>query len=238
MTDSVTIRQQHEALHQQGFGLLPAVIDPPTITELREAIDRLEPIHWDYQGLVDDHYTCVFNRSPFWLRFLDLPGVIELAEAALGTDCHIIGQTSWRSRPGFIGGELHADYLAMELPESLLADPAGELPVQVGTGNLYLDDIDAEPPRRAQTAAGRYPVARPRGRASAVQGRRRAAVSQRPLARGQPQPQRRAQPLPAADPLRPTHGGAEVLALPALPFQSRGAGRRHTAPAPPRCARA
>lgn len=70
--------------------------------------------------------------------------MIELAEAALGTDCHIIGQTAWRSRPGFIGGELHADYLAMELPESLLADPAFELPKQVCTAHLYLDDIDAD----------------------------------------------------------------------------------------------
>ncbi|MDH0154079.1 hypothetical protein [Stutzerimonas stutzeri] len=98
MTDSVTLRQQLAALHQQGFVLLPAVLDPAGIAALREAIDGLEPIHWDYQGLVDDHYKCVFNRSPFWLRFLDLPGVIELAEAALGTDCHIIGQTAWRSR--------------------------------------------------------------------------------------------------------------------------------------------
>lgn len=144
MTDSVTIRQQLAALHQQGFVLLPAVLDPAGIAALREAIDGLEPIHWDYQGLVDDHYKCVFNRSPFWLRFLDLPGVIELAEAALGTDCHIIGQTAWRSRPGFIGGELHADYLAMELPESLLADPAFELPMQICTAHLYLDDIDAD----------------------------------------------------------------------------------------------
>ncbi len=144
MTDSVTIRQQLAALHQQGFVLLPAVLDPAGIAALREAIDGLEPIHWDYQGLVDDHYKCVFNRSPFWLRFLDLPGVIELAEAALGTDCHIIGQTAWRSRPGFIGGELHADYLAMELPESLLADPAFELPMQICTAHLYLNDIDAD----------------------------------------------------------------------------------------------
>jgi len=144
MTDSVTIRQQLAALHQQGFVLLPAVLDPAGIATLREAIDGLEPIHWDYQGLVDDHYKCVFNRSPFWLRFLDLSGVIELAESALGTDCHIIGQTAWRSRPGFIGGELHADYLAMELPESLLADPAFELPMQICTAHLYLDDIDAD----------------------------------------------------------------------------------------------
>ena len=132
------------ALHHQGFALLPAVLDAEQISSARAAIDRLQPIHWDYQGLVDDHYKCVFNRDPFWLAYLDPPGVIELAEAALGEDCHIIGQTAWRSHPGFVGAELHVDHLVMELPEALLADPAFTLPMQICTAMLYLDDIDAD----------------------------------------------------------------------------------------------
>lgn len=135
-------RQRLDALHRDGFVVLPGVLAPPRIAELRTAIDRLTPLGLDYQGLVDDHYKCVFNRDPYWLAFLDLPGVIELAEAALGADCHIIGQTAWRSRPGFVGGELHLDHLLLELPESLLADPAFELPMQICTAHLYLDDID------------------------------------------------------------------------------------------------
>ena len=142
-------RTQHttdalRAMHEQGYVLLRDVLQPRQIDEVRAAIDRLEPIHWDYQGLVDDHYKCVFNRDPFWLPYLDLPGVIELAEACLGADCHVIGQTAWRSHPGFVGGELHADYLAMELPEALLADPAFTLPMQVCTAHIYLDRIDAD----------------------------------------------------------------------------------------------
>lgn len=135
---------QLQAMHQQGFVLLRGVIPPAQVQAVRAAIDRLEPIHWDYQGMVDDHYKCVFNRDPFWLPLLDLPAVIDLVEACLGEDCHVIGQTAWRSHPGFVGGELHADYLALELPERLLADPAFELPMQVCTAHLYLDDIDAD----------------------------------------------------------------------------------------------
>lgn len=142
---NATLTDQHlEALHRDGLVLIRGVLDSARIAELREAIDRLTPIGLDYQGLLDDHYKCVFNRSPFWLQFLDLPQVIELAEAALGPDCHIIGQTAWRSRPGFIGGDLHADYLMMELPERLLDDPGFELPMQVCTTHFYLDDIDAD----------------------------------------------------------------------------------------------
>lgn len=136
--------QYLDALHQDGFVLIPGVLDNDRVAELRQAIDRLTPVGLDYQGMLDDHYKCVFNRAPFWLPFLDLPAVIELAEAALGPDCHIVGQTAWRNRPGFIGGDLHADYLAMELPESLLAAPGFELPMQVCTAHLYLDDIDAD----------------------------------------------------------------------------------------------
>ncbi|WP_313550097.1 phytanoyl-CoA dioxygenase family protein [Pseudomonas sp.] len=129
-----------QAMHEQGFVLLHGMLSPALVNEVRAAIDQLEPIHWDYNGLVD-HYKCVFNRDPVWLPYLDLPGVIELAEASLGEDCHIIGQTAWRCHPGFIGADLHVDYLAMTLPRSLLADPTFELPMQICTAQVYLDEI-------------------------------------------------------------------------------------------------
>ncbi|TLX58460.1 dioxygenase [Stutzerimonas nosocomialis] len=129
-----------EALHRDGFVLLRGVLDAGRIAELHEAIDALRPEHWDYTGLVD-HYKCVFNRDPLWLPYLDLPGVIELAEAALGADCHVIGQTAWRCHPGFIGGDLHQDYQVMELPESLLADPDFRVPMQILTAHLFIDRI-------------------------------------------------------------------------------------------------
>ncbi|WP_407295158.1 phytanoyl-CoA dioxygenase family protein [Stutzerimonas zhaodongensis] len=144
MNQTNSVAGQLRAMHEDGFVLLRQVIQPKQVEAVRSAIDRLEPIHWDYQGMVDDHYKCVFNRDPFWLPLLDPPRVIELAEACLGTDCHIIGQTAWRSHPGFIGGELHADYLALELPERLLQDPAFQLPMQVCTAHIYLDRIDAD----------------------------------------------------------------------------------------------
>ncbi|MGH8435400.1 MAG: phytanoyl-CoA dioxygenase family protein [Pseudomonas sp.] len=129
-----------QALHDQGFVLIPGVLESQQIAKLRAAIDQLKPEHWDFTGLVD-HYKCVFNRDPLWLPYLDSPGVIELAEAALGADCHVIGQTAWRSHPGFIGAELHLDYLVMELPQALLAASAFVLPMQICTAHFYLDDI-------------------------------------------------------------------------------------------------
>ncbi|NUT87081.1 dioxygenase [Pseudomonas corrugata] len=155
-------RDRLRALHQDGFVLLPAVLNAAQVGALRQAIDQLRPQHWDYSGVID-HYKCVFNRDPFWLPFLEVGGVIELAEAALGDDCHVIGQTAWRCHPGFIGAPLHLDYLPMALPASLLADPAFELPMQICTAQFYLDDIDADlSPTRVipgSHRAGRAPVA-------------------------------------------------------------------------------
>lgn len=130
-----------QSLHKDGYVLIPGVLSPLQVAWARNAADHLTPAHWDYTGLVDDHFKCVFNRDPGWLPYLDMPGVIELMESALGADCHIIGQTVWRSHPGFIGGNLHVDYLAMALPESLLADDSFELPMQVCTAHFYLNDI-------------------------------------------------------------------------------------------------
>ncbi|MDB5981021.1 MAG: dioxygenase [Pseudomonas sp.] len=160
MASSTAVHLQ--ALHRDGFTLLPNVLDAAHIQSLRNAIDQLKPRHWDYSGLLD-HYKCVFNRDPLWLPFLDLPGVIELAEAALGSDCHVIGQTAWRCHPGFVGMPLHLDYQVMELPETVLADPGFELPMQVCTAHIYLVDIDADlcPTRVVPGShrAGRAPAA-------------------------------------------------------------------------------
>lgn len=134
---------QLRALHQDGYVLIPGALTESQVRWARAAIDALVPVHWDYSSLVDDHYKCVFNRDPGWLDYLTIPGIIDTMEAALGDDCHIIGQTAWRSHPGFVGAELHADYLVMELPETLLEDPAFTLPMQIVTVHFYLNDIDA-----------------------------------------------------------------------------------------------
>ncbi|WP_460415202.1 phytanoyl-CoA dioxygenase family protein [Pseudomonas sp. microsymbiont 2] len=130
-----------QELDDDGYTLIPGVLDPSCIALLRCAIDDLRPMHWDYQGLLE-HYKCVFNRDPLWLPFLDLAPLIDVAEAALGRDCHIIGQTAWRSHPGYAGMPLHLDYLPMALPAWLCAHERFTPPAQIITAQLYLCDID------------------------------------------------------------------------------------------------
>jgi hypothetical protein len=123
-------------MQAEGFVLIPGVLAPSEIQAARDKIDSLEPILWDFTGPTD-HYKNVFNRDPFWLSFLDRDGVIDLAEASLGADCHVIGATAWRSHPGHRGVALHLDYLPMQWPEPGV--PKGiHMPMFLCTAHFYL----------------------------------------------------------------------------------------------------
>lgn len=161
---------QLEMLDERGYLLLPGVLEPLRIALLRCAIDDLQPIHWDYQGLLE-HYKCVFNRNPLWLPFLDLPPLIALAEAALGADCHVIGQTAWRSHPGYPGMALHLDHLPMQLPDWLSergdftqppANPdCAAVPQRYRPSHRADLDCARQPPRGTATAGWRATLAGP-----------------------------------------------------------------------------
>ena len=75
---------------------------------------------------------------------MDLPDVIDLAEAVHGDDCHVIGMTAWVTGPGRPDQELHCDWLPVALPEEVLADPRVKMPVFITTAHLYLNDISEE----------------------------------------------------------------------------------------------
>lgn len=130
------------AMHEDGFVMLPGIVPPKQIEEARRHIDLLKKLPWDFMGLTD-HYKNVFNRDPFWVPFLDLPGVIDVAEASLGKQCHIIGQTAWRSHPGHHGVGLHLDYIPMQWPEPGV--PAGfNVPMFLCTAHIYLSPQHAK----------------------------------------------------------------------------------------------
>lgn len=130
-----------EAIHVDGFALIPNVLSRELVEQAQRKIDDLKPFGWDGQGKTD-HYKCVFNRDPFWLQFIDWPGVVDLAEATMGEQCHIIGQSAWRSHPGHNGWSPHTDRVFFELPEDVA--PKVRLPIYLCTAHFYLSDIPKE----------------------------------------------------------------------------------------------
>jgi len=126
----------NEAMQRDGFVLIPGVLSSSEVEFGRTMIDRLQPQDWDFQGSTD-HYKNVFNRDPYWLTFLDRPGVIDIAEASLGANCHIIGETAWRSHAGHNGVGIHLDYLPMEWPEPGIPENI-QVPMFLCTVHFYL----------------------------------------------------------------------------------------------------
>ena len=121
----------------QGFTVIRGLLDAVSlerwrqaideVAELRELSERLEPsaeaCDVDLTVERDGHFqrciNTVFNRDPIFLKYLDKPGMIELAEAIHGADCHIVSIHTWAVGPGRPDQHLHADWLPVELPEEL-----------------------------------------------------------------------------------------------------------------------
>ena len=147
-----TLQDQVEALYRDGYVYLPGVLSPDEIATLRERMDDLTAIpesfdkHTDpaEQGFLNKSINNVFNRHEHFLRFLDYPGVIEIEEAVHGDDCHCIGMTSWMTGSGRPDQKLHSDWLALSLPEDIVADPRVHLPIFITTAHFYLDDLTEE----------------------------------------------------------------------------------------------
>ena len=138
-----TVEALAGSVEQDGFAYMPAVLDAADVAELRSRIDVLEPDPqaFDRRSASDKHIKVVFNRDAFFLRFLDQAPVVDVAEATLGADCHIIGMTAWMTGSGRPDQRLHADYLPLELAEDLLVGGRARVPVFVATAHYYLNDV-------------------------------------------------------------------------------------------------
>ena len=129
-----------DALHEDGFALVPGVLSPEEIQATRDAIDRLRPFGFDKMGLTE-HYKCVFNRDRAFFDLIDRPGIVDLAEATMGAQCHIIGETAWKSHPGHNGWGPHTDHTLVTVPEATASDRKA-FPIYLCTAHYYLDDLD------------------------------------------------------------------------------------------------
>ena len=205
-----TVDELAEAVRRDGFAFMPGVLSAEEVDALRREIDRLEPnprandrrgesvrsgidpssgeAPTFYQAVVN----MLFNRSAYFLRFLDRSPVAEVADAVMGDDCHSIGMTGWMTGPGRVDQSFHSDYQPIELPSEVMADPRVEVPVFTATAHYYLNDLDeALGPTQfipGSHRAGRKPqrrrdqLARRGGAKHPVQRGRRGAVPVRRLA--------------------------------------------------------
>ena len=130
-----------KAFHEDGFALVPGVLSLAEVSSLRASIDALKPIGFDHNSGPNHHFKNVFNQNPAFLAMIDRAPAVNVAERTHTTDCHIIGQTAWRSYPGHDGWGVHVDQLMLDLPEDVFGRPGFTLPGYVSTAHYYLSDI-------------------------------------------------------------------------------------------------
>ena len=124
------LEQQIEAMERDGYVYFKNVLSADEIVELSELSERLEPsadaLDTDLTVEKDGHFQrCInaaFNRAPLFLKYLDKPGLIELAEAIHGANCHIVSMHTWAVGPGRPDQQLHSDWLPVSMPEKLRTD--------------------------------------------------------------------------------------------------------------------
>ena len=140
------------AIKEEGFAYLPGMLDEAQVSTVRRRINALNPIEASFDkylteaanGRKEISINNVFNRDKYFLQFLDYPGVIDLAEALHGKDCHIIGMTAWVTGPGRPEQLLHVDWQPLSLPEDVMTDSRVQVPVYITTVHYYLNDLTEE----------------------------------------------------------------------------------------------
>lgn len=136
-------------VRDDGFAIIPSLLSPSEVDDLKSNIDGIisTPNFGDNVGHGEkiDHFKCVFNRDPYWLKYLDMSGIIDAVEDLMGADSHIIGMSAWRSPPGTGDfGSLHVDQIFTPMDEELLLSGRVELPVFISTLHFYLNDLDED----------------------------------------------------------------------------------------------
>ncbi len=135
-----------ESLDRDGYVVLPKVFSTAEVAELRAWIDGLggDDARYDVPTwCFNKQVGAAFHRDPAFLRLIDRPAVLAAARAVLGADCQVIGGSLWVTGPGRAMG-LHADYIPVQLPEDIAADPRVRMPTFVATAHFYLDDLTPE----------------------------------------------------------------------------------------------
>jgi len=127
------------ALHEDGFALIPGVLTLEEVEQIKSAIDGLKPFGFDSIRKTE-HYKCVFNRERIFFEMMDREGIVDLAEATMGEQCHVLGESAWRSHPGHDGWQPHTDHVLVTVPEEVASNREA-FPIYLCTAHYYLNDM-------------------------------------------------------------------------------------------------
>lgn len=135
-----------EGMYTDGYAIVPGVLNRDEVAELRAKMDASggPDSQYDFKNwCFNKHLSIDFHKDPFFLKYIDRPGVVDIEEAIHGSECHATGGTLWVTGSGRAMG-IHLDYQPLGLPQEFLEDPRVRVPIFSSTAHFYLDDMVAE----------------------------------------------------------------------------------------------
>ncbi len=144
------LQQRIVDFHRDGFLVLPEWLPPETVRRLLHGLKRefSEPIDTEEAKLRGELVARLwrprlFERGVEFEELVDFPATIELMEAILGPQCHLIAMNALKTGPGDGISGWHADEeVRFPWPADLPRDPRVATPSLVINMNYYLVDVD------------------------------------------------------------------------------------------------
>ncbi|MBI2301222.1 MAG: phytanoyl-CoA dioxygenase family protein, partial [Armatimonadetes bacterium] len=137
-----------EKLARDGFAVIPDALPPEQVSELRAGLEDVFSRPDEETELRGGSMTHIwrprmFEHGPAFEAVVDNPRIIDLVEAVLGGDCHLIANSALRTGPGEGISGWHADEtVRYPIPPGVEVDPRIPLPPTNLNLNYYLCDVD------------------------------------------------------------------------------------------------
>ncbi|MCX6379450.1 MAG: phytanoyl-CoA dioxygenase family protein [Armatimonadetes bacterium] len=139
-----------EQFHRDGYLVLPSMLSPDYVAELFEGVQKDFAEYNEESALYGETMQRIWRPKMFehgeaFERLIDYSPAIDLVEAILGNDCHIIANSALRTGPGDGISGWHADEaVRFPRPKGVPLDPRIPSPCFIVNLNYYLCDVDEE----------------------------------------------------------------------------------------------
>ncbi len=139
-----------DKFHCDGFLVLPDILTKSEVAVLlagvKKAFEEPNPESAIYGETMQRIWRPkMFEQGPEFEALVDHPNVIDLVEAILGNDCHLVANSALRTGTGEGISGWHADEtIRFPRPKGVPLDPRIPSPCFLANFNYYLCDVDEE----------------------------------------------------------------------------------------------
>jgi ectoine hydroxylase-related dioxygenase (phytanoyl-CoA dioxygenase family) len=144
------LAEQVEQFHREGYLVVPDALSAQEASALRAGLERVfgesHPEAELHGGqMMKIWRPRLFEHGPEFEAVVDNPRVMDLVEALLGPDCHLIAMSALRTGPGEGIDSFHSDEtVRFPRDRDVPLDPRIRVPCFVLNFNYYLCDVDED----------------------------------------------------------------------------------------------